>query len=130
MIDAGIFTLLSTTAAITSICQTRIYPVILPTGPTLPALTYQLIAAKTNPTFETSGMQRWRIQFDCWAETYADAAGLRKALIQTLNGYQGTLSDGTVLQNADLQQIVDFFEDNARVFRCMVELYMYFNFSS
>lgn len=130
MIDAGLWHLLSTTAAITAICKTRIYPIILPPDPTWPAMTYQIIAATPEPTLDTAGFQRWRLQFDCWANTYADAASLRAALIRTLNGYQGTLSDGTLLQDAEFIQVTDFFADDARVYRCMVEFYLYFTFSS
>lgn len=130
MIDAGLFHLLSTATAITDICQTRIFPVLLPTGPDYPAVTYQLISATPQPTLNTSGFQRWRIQFDCWGKSYADAAGLRAALVKTLNGFQGVLSDGTRLQNADFLQLTDFFADDARVYRCMVEFYLYFTLSS
>lgn len=130
MIDAGLYALLSTTATITDICATRISPVALPVDEQLPALTYQIISSTSYPTFNTSGYQRWRLQFDCWGTNYSDAVGLRAALIKTLNGYQGALPNGQFLQNADLLQITDFFEDDARVFRCMVEFYIYFDFQN
>lgn len=130
MIEAGLFNLLSTTPAIEAICQTRIYPVVLPEEPTYPAATYQMISARAEPTFETSGFQRWRIQFDCFGVAYPDASGLRDALIKALNGYQGVLSDGTILQNADFIQLTDYFYDQARIFRCMVEFHLYFTFSN
>lgn len=130
MIEQGLWHLLSTTTAITALCKTRIYPVILPTDPTYPALTYQMISVKADPTLDTSGLQRWRIQFDCWSSVYAEASSLRAALTKALNGYQGTLVDGTLLQNVDLVQITDFFADQARIFRCMAEFYLYFDFSN
>lgn len=130
MIEVGLAALLNTTPAIQAICGARIYPVALLPNASYPALTFQLISATPDPTFDTSGFQRWRIQFDCFGEAYADASGLRKALIKTLNGYQGLLSDGTNLQNAEFLQLIDFFNDNARIFRCMVEFYLYFTFSS
>jgi hypothetical protein len=130
MIEAGLFNLLSGSSGIASFCDSRIYPVILPEDPQLPALTYQLISAQPSPTLTTSGMQRFRIQFDCWAETYADAVGLRAALTETLNGFQGTLNDGTALQDAQLEQVVDFFGDDDRFYRCMVEFILLFNFRS
>jgi hypothetical protein len=130
MIDVGIFQLLSTTAAITSLCETRIYPTVLPTGPTLPAVTYRMISAKPSPTLTTSGFQRWRMQCDCFAETRAQAAGLREALRSTLEGYNGVLSDGTFLQDAQFVQLSDDFQDDARVYRCLIEFFLSFNFTS
>lgn len=130
MIEAGISHLLVTTPAVEAICGTRIYPMILPTEPTYPAATYQMISANPDPTLDTSGFQRWRIQFDCFGRSYSDAAGLRGALITALNGYLGTLNDGTRLQNAEFHNLTDFFYDASRTYRCMVEFYVYFTFNS
>lgn len=130
MIEQGLWQLLSTTSAIASLCGTRIYPVTLPTGPAYPCVLYKTIAAKPSPTLQTSGYQRWRIEFDCFAETYAGAAAVRSALRSTLEGFRGTLNDGTYLQDAQFIQLGDMFEDDARVYRCMVEFYLFFDFSS
>lgn len=130
MIEQGLWHLLSTTTAITALCKTRIYPVILPTDPTYPCALYKTIAAKPSPTMDTSGFQRWRVEFDCFAYAYMDAAALRSALRSTLEGYRGVLSDGTSLQDCQFIQLGDMFEEDARVYRCMVEFYLYFDFSN
>jgi hypothetical protein len=130
MIDVGIFHLLSATAAITSLCEGRIYPTILPPGPTLPALTYRMISAKPSPTLTTSGFQRWRMQCDCFAETEAQAVGLREALRSTLEGYNGVLSDGTFLQDAQFVQLSDSFQDDASLHLICGTLLATFAFSS
>lgn len=128
MIEAGLFSLLSTTAAITTLCGTRIYPAVLPTIPTYPCLRYKLISAKAEPTLSTSGYQRWRIQFDCFANTYASAVALRAAIRSALEGYRGTLIDGTYLQDAQFIQLGDDYEDDPRVYCAMSEFYLFFNF--
>lgn len=130
MIEAGLFQLLSTATAITAICQTRIYPVVLPTGPKYPAMTYQVIVAPQSQTMNTAGMQHWRLQFDCWGDTYGDAVSLRAALIKTLNGAGQLLGDGTFLQNAHLNTISEDFASAARVYRCIADITLDFNFSS
>jgi hypothetical protein len=130
MIEQGLWQLLSTTGAITTLCGTRIYPAVLPTDPTYPCVLYKMIAAKPSPTMATSGFQRWRIEFDCFANTYLSAASLRSALRSTLEGYRGTLSDGTYLQDAQFIQLGDMFEDDARVYRAMIEFYLFFDFST
>lgn len=130
MIDAGLFTLLSTTSAITALCGTRIYPVTFPTGPTYPAMAFKWIGAKPNPTLRNSGYQRWRMEFECRDHTYALALAMRGALRSTLEGYNGVLSDGTFLQDAQFVQLRDDFEDDPRVYCCTIEFYLFFNLSS
>lgn len=130
MIQIGIFSLLTGFPGVAALVGTRVIPVTLPEPPILPALTYQFAGGSSQPTFETSGMQKQRVQFDCWGQSYDDAASLRAALIAALNGYQGALSDGTYLQNAELLQSMDFFENEARQYRCMVEFYLWYDFPS
>jgi hypothetical protein len=130
VIEDGLFNLLSTSTQIAALCKTRIYPVLLPTAPTYPAVRYQIISATPRPTLDTSGFQRWRIQFDCFGANYSDAASLRGALMKLLNGYQGVLSDGTNLQNVEFIQLMETFADDARTYKCSVEFYLYFCFSS
>ncbi|MGC1784453.1 MAG: DUF3168 domain-containing protein [Acidobacteriaceae bacterium] len=128
MIEAGLFTLLSTNAAIAALCGTRIYPAVRPTGATYPAMTYRVIAGRARPTLNTSGMQRFRMQFDCYGATYGDAVDLRAAVGRLLNGYQGLLSDGTFLQNGIFLGPLDDFQDDARIYCCGVEFYLMFDF--
>lgn len=127
-LKAGIYSLLTANVGLSALIGARVYPIVLPEAPTLPAIRYQFAGGASEPTFETSGMQRLRVQFDCFGADPDSADATRSALINALNGYQGLLSDGTYLQNADLIQSVDFFENDARQYRCMVEFYLYFNF--
>jgi Protein of unknown function (DUF3168) len=126
VIEAGIFNLLSTTAAITAICGERIFPDVLPKAPTQPSLTYHFVGGTQDPTFTTRGMQRWRLEIVAEAPTAAGAIGLRNAVIAALNGYQGMLSDGTFLQNCDFLQLMDAYDHEALIYRRMVEFYLYF----
>ncbi|GGA80703.1 hypothetical protein GCM10011507_34900 [Edaphobacter acidisoli] len=123
-----------------AITANRIFPITLPEniGATLatgPAITFQIVGGRSDPTFETSGLQMLRVQFDCYAVGTASASGaktayqVRDALTQLLNGYRGALPDGSWLEGAELIQMIDFFESAARQYRCMVEFYLYFNFN-
>jgi hypothetical protein len=49
-----------------------------------------------------------------------------------LNGYQGTLADGTVIQNVDLVNAegLDSFDYELLQYRRMIEFYFYFTFNS
>lgn len=134
MIQTGIFSLITGFPGVAALIGTRCYPVTLPENPTLPALRYQFAGGSSEPTFETSGMQKARIQFDAFAETADAAIALRDALIGTqgspaLNGYRGFLGDGTYLQEAQLVGPgTDYFETDPRQYRCMMEFYLEYTF--
>lgn len=128
MLAAGIYALLAGEATISALVGNRITPVRLPIGSAMPALTYSFIGGSSEPTFETSGMQKVRIQFDAFGDSHNDAAAVREALRKFLNGFRGPLSDGTRIQNFDLIQAMDFDEQYSRNFRCMQEMYCMFTF--
>jgi hypothetical protein len=131
VIEAGLFNLLSTAPAITAVCGTRIYPVVMPTGPAYPAMCYRTIVAPQHPTMNGTGMQHWRIQFDCWAETALGAAAVRAALLKTLIvEEQFLLSDGTLLQSATLHNVSDDFMSASRVYNYMADVTLDFNFQT
>lgn len=128
MIEQGLYTLLSGDPTISAMVGDRISPVLLPEGSPMPAMTYQVTRGTSDPTFDTSGLIKLFMQFDCFGLNYSDAAQLRKALVMVLNGYQGVLSDGTNLQLAQFQQPVDFYIEDVRQYRCAVEFYFLFDF--
>lgn len=129
MIEAGLFHLLSTAPSVSALCGTRIYPDVRPTDPTYPLIEYKEIGGRGSPTWDTSGMQRDRFQFDCFGKTKADAAALRDALRKTLNGYNGLLSDGTILQNAILIGKGSSYTEDPRIYSCTMEFYLLYNFT-
>jgi hypothetical protein len=131
MIEVGLVALLNADPDISALVATRIYPVLLPPNAPasgFPALTYQVAGGVSEPTFETSGPIKLRMQFDCWGKNYSDAAMLRKTLVQVLNGYTGILSDGTELNDSIFIQPIDFYEQDTLLYRCAVEFYFLFNF--
>jgi hypothetical protein len=130
MLAKAIKDLLGSDDELNALIECGVHPLVLPPGAKLPAVTYQLVAGSGQPTFETSGMQRRRYQFDVMASSYPQADLIRAMLIKFLNGYQGILTDGTVLQNVDYANSIDFYDSNPRQFRCMAEFYFYFDFSS
>jgi len=124
----GIYGLLASESTLAGIFGDRIEPVELTIAQTMPALTYKVIGGSSEPTFDTSGFQRERIELNSYADTYLQADQGREALLEFLNGYGGVLADGTVLQNVEFIQKLDFYEQAPRRFRCMVEFYFYFDF--
>lgn len=128
MLSAGLYALLAGEPTITDIVADRIEPIELSIGQTMPALVYKFVGGSSSPTFNTSGMQKVRVEFSCFGDSQLQADTLRETIRKFLNGFQGTLSDGTVLQNVDLIQPLDFFEQYSREFCCGAEYYFYFTF--
>jgi hypothetical protein len=120
MIEQNIYTLLSTSVLITPLIGTRVYPLEIPQDPTLPALCYSFVGGSSTNTLTTTGIAKWRLQVDCYGDTYADAVTLRNAVVQTLNGYY----DATM--NVMLITPRDFFDHELLQYRATAEFYVLF----
>lgn len=95
-----------------------IYPVVLPNKPEFPAMVYSFVGATSNPTFDTAGFTRYRVEVNCFGKTYKAANTVRAAVISELNGYY----DG----NMSIEKIhpIDFYDHELLLFRCLVEFYV------
>lgn len=125
MLEAALFALLTSFSGVTALCGTRVFPLLLPTNATLPAITWHVVSSVPKSTFGTSGMIRTRVQFDCWGNEYTDALALRIALISALNGYTGTLTNGLFVQNAERVQNIDYYLRDAMQYRLATEFVFY-----
>lgn len=127
MIETGLYALLTSASAITSLVGNRIYPVALPEDATLPAIAYKLIGSQSWPTFDTVGFQRKRFEFSCYATTYLVAITIKAALISVLDRYTGTLSDGSIVSSTTRITGTDLFIQDDMQYCSTVEMYFYFN---
>jgi hypothetical protein len=121
LIEQDVYTALSTDSTVTAIVASRIYPVALPKDPTLPAIDYRFVAGSNTPAFGTSGAQRYRIEVNCWGNTYADAVTLRNAVVKALSGYRSGNTSISYLMPQD------FFESDLLQFRACAEFYVLAN---
>ena len=104
------------------------YPVMLPQG-VKEGMTYTQAGGSSEPTLDGSGPQRLRLQVDCFAPAYLEADAMRGSLVAGLNGFQGTLSDGTVVTFTQFLQPIDYFENFVQDFRCGAEFYLNYSFN-
>jgi hypothetical protein len=121
MIEQLLAAVLQAQAGITALCGARIYPLVLPTEPTLPAIDYSFIAGTSSPTLTTRGYKRYRVEINCWGTTYSDAVSLRSAVKDALDGY----SDGNM--SILLISPRDFFDNALLQYRAMAEFYVLTN---
>lgn len=95
-----------------------IFPVTIPADSKLPAIAYSFIGATSNPTFDTAGFTRYRVEINCFATTYRKAATIRAAVVLAINGYQ----DGWM--SIEKLHPIDFFDHELNQFRCLEEFYV------
>lgn len=114
-IEVALVTKLTTTTAISNLISTRMYPLRLPSTPTLPCITYKEISAPTEGTHdETSAnaLTHARYQLDAWAATYAGAIALGSAIFTALEGFSGVVTKGSDTFSIQAALRVDKRSDN------------------
>lgn len=81
-IEEVIVTKLTAHVGLSALIGARLYPLTLPQRPTLPAVTYQRISTKTEPTRDEphASLERPRFQFDIWGASYASARAVAQQL--------------------------------------------------
>jgi len=86
-IETDIINRLSTFPGLIALLGTRVYPLILPQTPTLPAITYQKISGVREQAHSgDSSLQHPRYQFSCWALTYGAAWAVAEQVRLALQG--------------------------------------------
>lgn len=108
-IESAIRQYLIAQPAVNNLIAGRLYPMVLPQPPTLPAATYQRVSRSA--VRDLTGVAYWvsRFQFSCWAERYADAKAVAQAIREALEDYVGTMGtfkilDSTTVNEIDLSQ--------------------------
>ncbi len=102
MVETEIYTLLTGNSTLAAKVNTRIYPLVMPQDPALPAVTYQRISGnKFNTLSGYSGLENPHIVINSWGRTYDEVKGVaedihaamekatafKSILINDLDGY-------------------------------------------
>jgi hypothetical protein len=115
--------LLRGSASITALAKGGIYPGKLPKDATFPAIHYLFVGGSSQPTQDTFGTQRYRVEVNAWGDSYYDAITLRHAIIAALSLYS---QNGVFIS---FIQPTDFFDHELLEFRAMAEFYINSNFT-
>ncbi|HTF64547.1 MAG TPA: hypothetical protein VK638_17835 [Edaphobacter sp.] len=124
MIDQGLVLLLQGSPAVAAIAPTGGFNTQLPPDKQLPSWTFQLISSPSDLTLQGPiSLTMARYQFDCYGQTKAQTILLAKAINDVLDGFAGMLTDpdATIVQVAVRSNMLDFFDDDARNYRRMLE---------
>ncbi len=96
-------------AMVSGLIGTRVYPLMMPQGFTLPAVTYQRVSSDREYDL-TDGPVGWcwaRFQLDCYADSFSGVRELAEAVRQALDWNNGITIEGER----------DLFEENTEVYR-------------
>jgi Protein of unknown function (DUF3168) len=117
MLTNGVVAYLLTQTAITAIVKQSIQPIPAPEDLSqYPLITYQSPSdVSDNANDGPVGVATCRIVFECKALRYLDARNLALAVKAALNGYSGTLPNGTRVFLAQSVNLVDRWEDGSRI---------------
>ncbi len=126
MIEQGITTLLTADSTLSGLIGTRLFPVFVPEDPTYPCVSYQVVSGSSDYSVDGTYETWKRIQFDAWGSAYADVKTIQKALHAVLDGFSGTLSDGTTVLGAFRGVELDEFEVDSRTYRALTEYSFHF----
>ncbi len=118
MLVEGIYTLLMGYAPLATIVSDRISPIILPKNPQLPAVTYFEVVSSASIGMDSTALTTSHVQVDVWALDYLTAKRGCDAIHSLLDGFSGTLSDGTVVKTVTSTDIPDIFEKDSLYYRC------------
>jgi hypothetical protein len=127
MLITGVANLLLQQAAITSVIAggNALQPIPAPvdqnsTDDQYPCITYQVVSDRALDRTTSNGAtdtRECRIVFDCLASLnpggYGIVQGLAQAIVTALDGYTGTLNDGTLVYTAEVVNVVDSFQNDA-----------------
>lgn len=98
--ESTIRTYLLSQSAITDLVSTRIFPGFIPASNTLPSITYHVFSTDHEYDIDSAaGFAVKRIQFDIWAETYAETKTIGEQLRQELQGYSAGSIHVVLLDN-------------------------------
>lgn len=121
-IETGLRTHLINNAAVAALVGSRVYPMRLPQGFVLPAISYQRISGpRQYDSVGATGRVHSRFQVNCWAETYAGARDLANKVRLALNDHRGVLGDKSNVGSIELVADRDDFETSTEFNRVILE---------
>jgi hypothetical protein len=122
---SGIYAFLST-----ELGHTRVYPLTLPQGATLPAITYQVVSeiplnshstAQLHPTWTADRDGQTRVQLSVYARNYVEAEQVMAELKAAVTGFRGQWGDVEV--HSALPDIgLDDYEPETKLWRRIVDV--------
>jgi hypothetical protein len=111
-------------AGFTGLAGSSVYPLRVPQGKPLPAVTYQRISTSPTDCKESvSALDNLRVQLTVFSEQYEELEGISHAVRAALDGYTGTVLQTNV--TGKFLNETDLFDNNAEIYHRAID----FNFT-
>lgn len=125
-LEAALYDYLSDDSEVASHVGDRIFPVRLPEGVKLPAISWTRVSASRLYTYdsfeETAAFVRARIQFNCWATTPIQAMEIGEAVLKALSGYNGIMAGTQQVDSSFAVLEMDDYETGAKLYRRILDI--------
>ena len=122
----GIVAKLKADPTLTTIVSGRVRPLPAPEqvdSSHYPCVTYQVASEVQSYNYDgPDNVNTMRVVFDCYSELYSEARKSALAIRDSLNGYSGTLPDGTLVFETEIATINDGWFDVARMAKSSVHV--------
>lgn len=116
MIGKAIYSILTNNAEFAAIAGDRVYPLRIAQSATLPAVAYQKISNTPTQCKEgDTGVDRFRVQINIYAEKYPQQEALGGIIRTALNNFSGTVS-GEKITSIIYETETDLHDDAADIF--------------
>jgi hypothetical protein len=126
----GLRAYLMSKTAVNNLVSGRIYPVVLPQNPTLPAIVYSLVNAnRPESMIGGTGLVQARVQVDCWALTQDAAASLSNEVRKVLQGFSGNFGSGSTLVVVQAVHVVgeyEMHEPDVNNYRVIIDYHIWY----
>lgn len=117
MLESDLRTYLIEDSTLTGYVGERIYPLTLPQGVELPAITYQRVSCVSSYNLDRpNGVVEVRIQIDTWASKYITMKQIAQRIMELLNGYRGGIG-GTPVLGVFLEVGSEQYENESGAYR-------------
>lgn len=121
-IEKDIHYRLSNDADVSPLVGSRVYPMKLPQGWTLPAITYQRISGeRAHCLGGPSGRARPRFQIDCWDDDYEDVKDLANKVRLCMDGFKGDINTESDVGGIILEADRDIWEEDIKIYRVTMD---------
>lgn len=123
MIDHAIYNLLSNDATVSGMVGSRIYAVVMPQEPTLPAIQYSRVSTFSRSYAHDGSCKvaKSRFQFNCYAEDALEAKQLSEAVRILFHAYTGTVVGETIF-NATVENELDLYDQDLTDYSAVLDI--------
>lgn len=120
-IEAGLYAFITADPTFQALASDRLYRLRMPPDPTWPNVVYFRVSGPRDRTVEgANGIARPRFQFDCRAETAAEADALAAVVRRRIEDYRGMMGAVRVRNVAVIDQ-GDDYDPESSVYRVILD---------